>query len=39
VVSLAADPLLDVGHGDIFLARDARSLFWEGILAWLRGER
>src|SRR5262249_40503077 len=39
VVSLAADPLRDVGHGDIFLARDARSLFWDGILAWSRGER
>jgi hypothetical protein len=39
VVSLAADPLNDVGHADIFLARSARSLFWEGILDWLTSLR
>jgi thioesterase domain-containing protein len=32
VVSLAADPL----HDDIFLSRDARASFWDGILDWLR---
>ena len=35
VVSLAGNPLRDLGHGDVFFAREAPSLFWEGILGWL----
>ena len=36
VVSLTSDPLRDLGHGDILLAREAPSLFWDDILGWLR---
>ncbi|AUX46101.1 uncharacterized protein SOCE26_076060 [Sorangium cellulosum] len=36
VVSKTADQLHDVGHGDIFLADNARTMFWDGILGWLR---
>lgn len=38
VVSLTppADRLFDIGHADIFLARDANSLFWQPILSWIR---
>jgi hypothetical protein len=27
---------LDVGHNDLFLSGEARELFWEPILAWIR---
>lgn len=38
VVSLTppADRLFDIGHADIFQARDANTLFWQPILGWIR---
>ncbi|APR77980.1 Hypothetical protein A7982_03327 [Minicystis rosea] len=36
VVSLTPDQLHDIGHSDVFLAQNAPSLFWNGILGWLK---
>jgi hypothetical protein len=38
VVSASAPEarLFDLGHADIFHARDAKALFWQAILAWLK---
>jgi hypothetical protein len=33
----AAAQLVEIGHGDIFLANDAESLFWQPILSWIQG--
>lgn len=28
--------LLEIGHGDIFLANDGESLFWQPVLSWIQ---
>jgi len=33
----AAAQLLEIGHGDIFLATDGESLFWQPVLSWIQG--
>lgn len=29
--------LVEIGHGDIFLATDGESLFWQPVLSWIQG--
>jgi hypothetical protein len=38
-VDLTANQANDFGHGDIFLAQNAQTQVWEGILAWLTSAR
>ncbi|HVG10512.1 MAG TPA: hypothetical protein VNM67_22595 [Thermoanaerobaculia bacterium] len=33
----AAAQLVEIGHGDIFLATDGESLFWQPVLSWIQG--
>lgn len=35
IVDQAPDPVLDIGHNEIFLADDAASLVWQPMLDWI----